>query len=579
MLPRSAAGQYAVDTRELVFPGDFGFAEPVDSLLQASASRLVDLDATDLTDGTLVFVRTVRDFFRLQKPSTLVPDNITVVAASGGGNWLREMLSDASWLYQATWFLNSSTGDDENDGLTSATSLRTHTELERRWSSDRSKRLEQDTVVTITGNVDNARDAVIGMSPRAGFTLRYVGVPTVQRAATLTAATASNPAANIQQTVTDAAIANWAAHLGQRIELANGAVTGIGLAVSATEALTGYFIIPDAAGTNGSVYTPAGDEAYEVQTVPTFTRGVSVSCPNEGTIVIESMGLAAVTLVMLRRVHFLGCISANWFLQGGRWTQWTSCIWTVGTTLPRSCEYRTIGGLHIGATQATAGLLWVLPPATAGVPHFIVVGGSLNSVWSSRVDGGNERGFGIFNAPGLGVQVLDGACLYSLGVLYGANNVSFPMSIIRGGAYVYATDANRPTIAGVPASQFILGGSGTYLWASDAPAVTSWGGVLRQSGIFGSNPGERKQIGGGTLVDGVAIIGAGGGGERLFITATSSVIVQARGNNGGVAIGKHTVVAVTAGDPGVANFTVNALDLATAVVVTDERDFDWIIVD
>ncbi len=57
--------------------------------ITTGTNQLVAFSANSLASGSEVFVVNVWDKFILDKTSTLTPDNITIVAALGGGNWLR----------------------------------------------------------------------------------------------------------------------------------------------------------------------------------------------------------------------------------------------------------------------------------------------------------------------------------------------------------------------------------------------------------------------------------------------------------------------------------------------------------
>lgn len=102
-----------------------GFGTITTADLPASVQQNIDLgidnltalgalSITNLNSAALRFVKTVRDFFRLDKTSTLTSDGITIVTASGGtGRWLRLLLPDASWTIPTSWTINPSTGNDE----------------------------------------------------------------------------------------------------------------------------------------------------------------------------------------------------------------------------------------------------------------------------------------------------------------------------------------------------------------------------------------------------------------------------------------------------------------------------------
>lgn len=204
--------------------GESGFAFPVDTIARASASRLVDLNATAFPDGTLVFVRSVRDFFVLHKTSTLTSDDITIADAIGGGRWLRKFTPSVRWLSQAAWYIDPAAVDDEGDGSV-GDPLQTHAELGRR-AICQGREVKQTTVVTIVSTLPADDPVEIDVKlPVPGTYLHYYGTPFQLRTGTLTAAT-SLISGTALPTVTDAIGGSFAAQIGKRIRLTSGAPAG-----------------------------------------------------------------------------------------------------------------------------------------------------------------------------------------------------------------------------------------------------------------------------------------------------------------------------------------------------------------
>lgn len=108
----------------------------------ANIAAMAAFDATGTPDLTRALVLTVDAQWELDKTSTLTPDfnpatgSGTIVAAIGGGNWLRIVAPSAKWTDQTTWFIDpvasGGTGNDENKGDTAATALNSLQELWRR---------------------------------------------------------------------------------------------------------------------------------------------------------------------------------------------------------------------------------------------------------------------------------------------------------------------------------------------------------------------------------------------------------------------------------------------------------------
>lgn len=127
--------------------------DSADTIIAATVAALSAVDMSLRTGGgnsELAYVQTVRSYFVYDSTSTLTADAITVLTATGGGRWLRELtIPSLAWAYQADWYLNPSTGNDENSGATSLLPIKTLAELDRRLSS---QMLQQTTNVRLMGS-------------------------------------------------------------------------------------------------------------------------------------------------------------------------------------------------------------------------------------------------------------------------------------------------------------------------------------------------------------------------------------------------------------------------------------------
>jgi len=99
----------------------------------ANIAALAALDDTSLPDGSVVAMASLLDSWLLDKnDTTTTVDGITVIASSAGARWLRMQIPSQEWALRDTWHINEITGDDENDGYTALTAIKTHNELRRR---------------------------------------------------------------------------------------------------------------------------------------------------------------------------------------------------------------------------------------------------------------------------------------------------------------------------------------------------------------------------------------------------------------------------------------------------------------
>lgn len=172
--------------------------------------QLASIAAASLSDGTNAWVDSVGDFFVLAQ-STLTPDNITIVTASGkaGYQWRRLNQSNRVWAARTGWWVDpanvSAAASDENTGASSSLPLATFAELGRRLKGA----TFTQTLVTVTLMSNGATtDPLILDGVKAGAvfpTLQIVGVPTVI-ASGRTISTPRNPAvtANDHFEITDA---------------------------------------------------------------------------------------------------------------------------------------------------------------------------------------------------------------------------------------------------------------------------------------------------------------------------------------------------------------------------------------
>lgn len=107
------------------------------SLAAASAGSVAsqaDLASYPRDSGTVVYLESFRDLavYRAASPATV--DGVTVFAAYGGvGRWERLCIPHPSWLQQTVWEIDTgAAGNDENDGLTTGTAIKSWEELMRR---------------------------------------------------------------------------------------------------------------------------------------------------------------------------------------------------------------------------------------------------------------------------------------------------------------------------------------------------------------------------------------------------------------------------------------------------------------
>lgn len=100
---------------------------------QLSNAYIDNVNISEINLGQMVWVESLKTWFRYDTAVTLVADGITVVDdANNSGQFVRDGYNDKDWLSQAIWYVDGTNGDDTNDGLTAITAIQTWAELVRR---------------------------------------------------------------------------------------------------------------------------------------------------------------------------------------------------------------------------------------------------------------------------------------------------------------------------------------------------------------------------------------------------------------------------------------------------------------
>lgn len=173
-----------------------------------NVAALEALDDSTFVDGTLVPMRSVLANWALVRTpnASTVVDNITVATtASGMGVWVRETGSNSEWLSRDFWSIDAIAGNDENDGATDLTALKTVAELERRIDGEYYLPTSGMCNIHIVGNLptgwtfNGKRDKRIVVVVQGDATIVYSG--TFQAGST-----DAIPGANVAAVVVDAGI-------------------------------------------------------------------------------------------------------------------------------------------------------------------------------------------------------------------------------------------------------------------------------------------------------------------------------------------------------------------------------------
>lgn len=238
---------------------------PLNTVLQsANVAGLLAL-GVGVNEGEECWVATLRTYwyFASNAPS-LVVDGITVQNTAVGGNsrWIRSQFSHEIWrVGHDTWHINSVTGNDENEGSTGITALKTPEELARRWG-DGPVIQTTDPNLCINLFIDSDITAPNQLVLRPIFgpdtALRIFGGVTPVRTGIVTGYASQVPGTNTPAQLDDAAfVGAW--ELGERLR-----ITSPGPSFNAT-----CQIQNDLGGGSCNVSIPAYADESTFTTVPT----------------------------------------------------------------------------------------------------------------------------------------------------------------------------------------------------------------------------------------------------------------------------------------------------------------------
>lgn len=301
------------------------------SVLDTTA--LSALPSAGFSYGQPAFVQKLETPFTLYPTNTDTPDGITIVAAADGGNWFRQDTVLPPWLLRSTWYVDpAGASDDENDGATAGTALKTMRELRRRFgpypmfnpplAGDGASYL---IVVHLLSSMADDDYLDLDWNLPRDVTMWIRGTSTTVRSSLggLTAVTPIDsgnpqPGGGTPLSVTDATVVSWAADVGKRfriLETSPGANDGgfcwVAKDIGANSARMSPFVLnnivtaPDTispqtwSGFWGNTPPPLA-RSYVIEDLPTLNIGVcdfqSGGCSDfsifwDAAIVIESCNI------------------------------------------------------------------------------------------------------------------------------------------------------------------------------------------------------------------------------------------------------------------------------------------------
>lgn len=200
----------------------------------ASLAALASVDDSEEPSAAVRFVETIKCSFILDKSSTAdVTATTSIATNSGTGRWLRLPGQHPSWLTQSDWYINSTTGNDENVGDQASRALKTDAERQRRLGFRApirpayvSAQFTRPWRLRIIGTLPVDDPVVLSLAPTQDVTVHVMGSGSiVDYSGSITAITAKNPATNTPFSFTDSALPTvngWSNHIAKRGRIVGG---------------------------------------------------------------------------------------------------------------------------------------------------------------------------------------------------------------------------------------------------------------------------------------------------------------------------------------------------------------------
>ena len=442
---------------------------PGASLPFADIAELAAFDDRQISDGGLAHTSTVRSLWikRVESPAP-AGDGITIVAtASGDGAWYRSVAS-TSWQAQATWYIDPATGDDENDGETTATALATWREFCRRMPA-----ISIPTTVTFIGStIEELRGSFANGGSTASLTIS--GTPTVFASGGVTPDTSTfvDPiiATNTRGTITctnlirasDGAAIDFSVCVGKMVRSPSVSASGVFVAYVLANvggvAQHGWWGRASISSTK-----PSNDALVEVLTLPTCSAVALTSSSFPIQVRFVKMTDAWPHIPMINCGVSFPLIGTT-----SNVGKWFACEFTArlgtgdGTSLLNGCLFSTTASFQIftegpncliNACGATTTMLFV-SPGRVGFQAVLIQGGALK-VGNGDTAVGYSAGVvvdsdsltlpvGVYGSPTHGIQVSGGA-VFRAGSPWGASNAGYGLKVYSSSNALFN---GTPTITG-----------------------------------------------------------------------------------------------------------------------------------
>ena len=360
-----------------------------------------------LAEGYQYYVQTQRSFWILAQTSTETVNGNTVIAATGGGRWLRnKSFAHPSWLVVNDWYIDATNGNDENDGQASVSGannvgpLKTYAELAMRWNGGiispthavSSIKLCTVNILTSLPTTDPVYTSCVVLNLNVNLWFK-AGPATQLYAGTFSAVTALSPSTNQALDLTDAGIGNWTTYLNKRWRITAGARQnamgwvakdlGAQKCRSSNAEIPGNMNPANAAFypivVGGSVVTPQVGDTFVIEDLITISVGpitvkyieAATTSFSAGVIVFGEFAFRAnnigITLngdtsLSTISFHCYSCIIPRLSVQASCYSYFDNCLYSdfislIGGMTQFSCGLVIAGTNGIGLESTAAGVV------------------------------------------------------------------------------------------------------------------------------------------------------------------------------------------------------------------------------
>jgi hypothetical protein len=457
--------------------------------VKTSCATLAEMGGTPddaFLDGEVAYVSSVRRYFQIVRDDpTLAANGSAVIATfSGNGYWVALDFQSDAWSYQPTWYIDGTNGNDENDGATSVTALRSWAEFRRRvrlLAVSMTVYILSDLAEVVTGTFSTTLPSNI---------LTIEGVPTVLATST-NVTTFVNPTGNNRGTVTAGGI-DFSLYVGQ---IARAVGTSNLLPITSNSGAVGRGGFWAAGFVNTK---PVDGSVVEVLSLPSvttvliYTSGVAVRVKYlRLTSTSSANGYPTIdtgTLVYGSSTtpHWTGCHFADNVVGSLPVTLFSGCLFTKASTL----SFITTGAMNFfggGSTSAISNAGYL---STLYFSGFGVEAGTAACAFSAggQVSDSATAPLGVFTTNVTALS-LSGA-----GTVFASGGATYGASSGAGGAGVTITNGARLSIAsGTPSitgatNDFTVDGATSLVAPPTAGGV--WAAAVDLSGAAGVGWGK-----------------------------------------------------------------------------------------